>query len=136
MKDRNTGRGKITISIGATAEGVKKIAILDQLLGNRYLDNHSIVIFDEPEAGLHPAAVSELMDILMLLAETDVQIFIASHSYFVLKKAYLLAQQKNMSIPILSLEGETSDSIHYDDLRNGLPENASCRNLFAFMKKG
>ncbi len=60
----------------------------------------------------------------MLLAETGIQIFIASHSYFVLKKSYLLARQNNMSIPILSLDGDTSADIHYDDLCNGLPENA------------
>ena len=88
------------------------------------LDNHSIVIFDEPEAGLHPEAVSELMDIIMLLAETGVQIFIASHSYFILKKAYLLARQKKMSIPMLSIEGDTPEKVHCDDLRDGLPENA------------
>lgn len=124
VKNKDAGRGKIPIAIGATAEGVKKIAILHQLLGNRYLDDKSIIIFDEPEAGLHPAAVSDLLDIIMLLAETGVQIFIASHSYFVLKKAYLLARQKNMSIPILSLDGDSSADIHYDDLRNGLPDNA------------
>lgn len=118
------GKGRTKIAIGATAEGIKKIAILDQLLGNRYLNDHSVVIFDEPESGLHPAAVSELMDIILLLAETGVQIFIASHSYFVLKKAYLLAQQKDMSIPIISLDGDSAEDIHYDNLQNGLPENA------------
>jgi len=42
-----------------TAEGIKKIAILDTLLGNRYLDTSSIVFIDEPEAALHPQAVSQ-----------------------------------------------------------------------------
>lgn len=118
------GRRKTKIAIGATAEGVKKIAILDQLLGNHFLDGNSVVILDEPEAGLHPAAISALMDILLLLAEAGVQIFIASHSYFVLKKAYLLAQKKDLSIPILSLEGDAPQDLRYDDLREGLPENA------------
>lgn len=121
-KDKNRVNGKIKIAIGATAEGIKKIAILNQLLGNHYLDSRSIIIFDEPEAGLHPAAVSELMDIILLLAETGIQVFIASHSYFVLKKAYLLARQNNTSIPIMSLESESD--IRYHDLLNGLPENA------------
>lgn len=116
------GRRKTRIAIGATAEGVKKVAILDQLLGNRFLDQHSVVILDEPEAGLHPAAISALMDILLLLAEAGVQIFIASHSYFVLKKAYLLAQKNHLSIPILSLEG--AQDLRYDDLLDGLPDNA------------
>lgn len=87
-------------------------------------EQDSVIIFDEPEARLHPAAVSDLLDIIMLLAENGIQIFIASHSYFVLKKSYLLARQNNMSIPILSLDGDTSADIHYDDLCNGLPENA------------
>jgi AAA15 family ATPase/GTPase len=106
--------------IGVTAEGVKKIAILDTLLGNRYLDTNSVVLIDEPEAALHPTAISKLLDIVAILAERDIQFFIASHSYFVVKKLFLLAQERGWSIPVLS---SNNDKWTYDDLKYGMPDN-------------
>ena len=115
-------QGKSKFSIGLAAEGVKKIAILDKLLGNRYLDNKSVLIFDEPESGIHPSAITKLMDILCLLAKSGIQIFLATHSYFVLKKLYVLAMKQEFSIPLLSLDKNADSPVCYD-LLNGLPEN-------------
>lgn len=106
--------------IGVTAEGIKKIAILDTLLGNRYLDTGSVVLIDEPESALHPSAISQLLDIVAMLAERGIQFFMASHSYFVVKKLFLLAQDKGWSIPVLSATGDGWVS---DDLKNGMPDN-------------
>jgi len=111
-------KGKQKFSIGTTAEGIKKIAILDTLLGNRYLTPNSIVFIDEPEAALHPEAISKLLDIIATLAERGIQFFLASHSYFVIKKLYLISQQKEMSIPIISAE-----TWHSEDLQNGMIDN-------------
>ncbi len=111
-------KGKQKFSIGVTAEGVKKIAILDTLLSNRYLTPNSIVFIDEPESALHPKAISQLLDIIAALAESGIQFFLASHSYFVIKKLYLLSQQKGMSIPIISAE-----SWYSEDLQNGMIDN-------------
>lgn len=113
-------KGNQKFSIGATAEGVKKIAILDTLLGNRYLSTDSIVFFDEPEAALHPTAISELLDIVLLLSQRGVQFFLASHSYFVIKKLSLLAQQNNVNIPVLSFLDQDWEC---GDLLQGLPDN-------------
>ncbi|HSI83897.1 MAG: AAA family ATPase [Candidatus Methylacidiphilales bacterium] len=117
-------KGSQQFSLGVTAEGVKKIAILDTLLGNRYLDRHSVIFMDEPESALHPTAISKLLDIIAVLAEEGIQIFMASHSYFVVKKLFLIAQQKGMNIPVLAYE-ENEDKNHwrYADLREGFPDN-------------
>ncbi len=107
--------------IGVTAEGIKKIAILDLLLSNRYLDLNSLVFIDEPESALHPRAISALLDIVANLADRGIQFFLASHSYFVIKKLLLISQQKNMSIPVLASEdGEWRQA----DLKDGMPDNA------------
>ena len=113
-------KGKQRFQIGVTSEGIKKIAILDTLLGNRYLEPGSIVFFDEPESALHPAAISRLLGIVELLAKGGVQFFLASHSYFVIKKLCLIAQRTQRSIPVLSLAG---DGVHTGDLKNGMPDN-------------
>ena len=54
-------QGGSKFSIMTTAEGVKKIAILDTLLGNRYLTPESVIFIDEPESALHPTAIIKFM---------------------------------------------------------------------------
>lgn len=107
--------------LGVTAEGIKKISILDTLLGNRYLDVNSVVLVDELESALHPTAIDKLLEIIAMLSERGIQFFIASHSYFVVKKLYLISQKRGWSVPTISLtDGEAS----YSDLKEGMPDNA------------
>jgi len=123
--DETSGRwqfkkGNQKFPIGVTAEGIKKIAILDTLLGNRYLDTNSIVFIDAPESALHPVAVSKLLDIVAVLAERGIQFFLASHSYFVVKKLFLIAQEQNLSIPVISAHDSQWTTAN---LKDGMPEN-------------
>jgi len=125
--DETSGRwqfkkGNQRFQIGVTAEGIKKIAILDTLLGNRYLDVNSLVLIDEPESALHPSAVCKLLDIIAVLAQRGIQFFLASHSYFVVKKLFLLAQEQDLSIPVISAhDGQWSVA----DLKDGMPPQNS-----------
>ena len=114
-------KGNQKFPIGVTAEGIKKISILDTLLGNRYLDQNSVIFIDEPESALHPAAISKFLDIIAMLAEFGIQFFMASHSYFVIKKLFLIAQKnEKLSIPIISVKNDRWDIA---SLREGLPDN-------------
>ena len=106
--------------IGVTAEGIKKIAILDTLLGNRYLTRESVIFIDEPESALHPVAISSLMEIIAALADGGIQFFIATHSYFVVKKLALIAQAQKLSIPVLS---SVDGTWQQDNLQQGMPPN-------------
>jgi hypothetical protein len=113
-------QGSARYAIEVTAEGIKKIAILDMLLGNRYLTPESIIFIDEPEAALHPSAVVKFLEIIARLAGRGIQFFVATHSYFVIKKLYLIAQQEGLSIPLAAHDrGEW----RLADLRDGMPEN-------------
>ena len=49
------------------------------------------------------------------------QFFIASHSYFVIKKLSLIALTKQMSIPLVSFDKDSCGMS--SDLKNGMPEN-------------
>ena len=113
-------KGNSRFSMHLTAEGIKKIAILDTLLGNRYLTPDSIVFIDEPESALHPKAITQLLDIVRLLSQKGIQFFMATHSYFVVKKLYLIAMQENISIPLLMA---TENGWVQEDLREGIPHN-------------
>lgn len=107
----------LVLPIELASDGIKKIGIFDTLLGNRYLSPKSIVFMDEIESSLHPEAISRLLDIVSLLAQTGIQFFVSTHSYFVVKKLYLIAQEKMMSIPILSLDEKFS----LENLQDGIP---------------
>ncbi|MDZ7809378.1 MAG: AAA family ATPase [Arhodomonas sp.] len=117
-----SGRSEYPVTI--TAEGIKKVAIIDRLIVNRTLSGESIVFIDEPESFLHPAAAIRLIDILHRLVDEGVQIFMATHSYFVLKKLMLLARRHRMSVPVLSLAGRgAEEASEAADLVDGMPEN-------------
>ena len=115
------GKDRKVYELSLTSEGVKKLAILDLLLGNHYLDNNSVIFIDEVEANLHPALIGKLMDIIVDLAKAGVQFFIASHSYFVIKKLYILAHQHKMSIPVLSFNEGVCE---LGNLKKNMPKNA------------
>ncbi len=114
-------KGNSRFSVNTTAEGIKKIAILDTLLGNRFLSPESVVFIDEPESALHPTAISQLLDIIYQLSDSGIQFFIASHSYFVVKKLYLIALSKNINLPIFIADQE--EMWHQLDLHDGIPNN-------------
>lgn len=106
--------------ITMTSEGVKKLAILDLLLGNHYLDDRSIIIIDEIEANLHPSLITRLLDTVLKLAKAGVQFFIASHSYFVIKWLYIIAHREDISIPVLSFDG---GNCNISNLCDEMPKN-------------
>ena len=117
--------------VSTTSEGVKKLSILDILLGNRYLDNNSVIIIDELEANLHPSMIAKFLDTIFMLAESGIQFFISSHSYFVIKRLYILAHRKDFSLPVLSFDkGVCSVS----NLRDEMPQNPIIDESIALYK--
>ncbi len=118
-------KGNSRFSIHTASEGIKKVSILDRLLGNRYLSDDSVVFIDEPESALHPEALTKFMDIVAELARAGIQFFIATHSYFVIKKLHLISKTQKQSIPFLSIGKDKN--ISYDNLLDGLPENPIIR---------
>lgn len=109
-------------SVGATSEGVKKLSIMDRLLANGYLDNRSIIFIDEIESALHPSAVCRFLTMIgKLAADMDLQFFISSHSYFVIKKLLLTAKNKPNRVVCISLNKDKKPEIC--DLSGGMPNN-------------
>ncbi len=82
-----------------------------------------VVFIDEIESALHPTAISEFLDIIDRIAsDMGIQFFIASHSYFVIKKLYLIALKRKQSIPCISLSKDKG--VQYFDMLEGMPENS------------
>lgn len=113
-------QGKNKFSIYSMAEGIKKLSIFNRLLENGYISPESIIFIDEPEAALHPQALIQFFDIIESLRKAGIQFFIATHSYFVIKKLVLLAKKNKEHIPLLAFE---NDKYRTEDLLEGLPAN-------------
>jgi len=64
------------------AEGIKKIGLLWKLLMTGSITEGSILLWDEPEANINPKLIPLLADIILELGRNGVQIFLATHDYF------------------------------------------------------
>jgi predicted ATPase len=123
-KDFLFRRGRERYSMSQVAEGIKKIGILTTLIKNGNLNKNTILFIDEPETNLHPLAVFELVKVLFELSKAGVQIFVATHSYFVIKQFELIARKHNEAIQLTSLvQKDRVISLVSDSLQNGMPEN-------------
>ena len=55
-----------------------------------------------------------------MLAKAGLQIFLSSHSYFVIKSLYVLAHKHQISIPTISFE---ENEVNDGDLLQEMPQN-------------
>ena len=123
--------GKL-ISFNAEAEGYKKLGLLWQLLRNDSISN--VLFWDEPENSLNPELFCVLADILLELARSGVQIFIASHEYY-FARYFDVREKKDIPVLFHSLtKNETGQIEHesspkYIKLENNHLENAA-ENLY------
>ncbi|AOZ71936.1 hypothetical protein BK816_00385 [Boudabousia tangfeifanii] len=86
------------------AEGMRKLASLAQLILNGAVGPGSCLFWDEPEANLNPSALQALCRALFFLAEGGTQLFVSTHSLFVLRELDLLSSQSRVPIRYVSLE--------------------------------
>lgn len=92
LKRKKDGR-KVFSSM--MAEGLRKIGTLSYLLKNNSLSNESILIWDEPEANLNPKNIQKIAKLLVALERFGVQIFIATHSLFLIKEIEILKKDES-----------------------------------------
>lgn len=117
-------RGQDSYGMSQTADGIKKVGILETLIRNRTLNRHTLLFLDEPEVNLHPRAIALFTEMLFRIGQAGVQVYLATHSYFVIKQLQILAKQHQQSVTLCSLsrqEGQVTAS--FSDLREGMPDN-------------
>lgn len=75
------------VSSTMTAEGFRKIGVLQRLLGNGSLNPGTAgpLLWDEPESNLNPKLMKELVQALLELARNGQQVILATHDYVLLK---------------------------------------------------
>ena len=87
----NEGRFYLAIERGRlpmpmVAEGLRKIATLVQLERNGWLSPGTTLFWDEPEVNLNPILMDEVVGAILSLTRRGVQVFLATHSYVILKE--------------------------------------------------
>ena len=90
------------LEFNLVAEGLRKIALLWQLIKNGTLEKGSVLFWDEPEANINPKYIPQVVDILLALQREGVQIFIATHDYF-LAKYLMIRKHEDDVVSFLSL---------------------------------
>lgn len=77
------------------AEGLRKLALLWQLIKNGTLEKGSVLFWDEPEANLNPTVIPSLVEILLELQKEGVQIFISTHDYILARYFEVMCKEDN-----------------------------------------
>lgn len=72
------------------AEGVRKLAMLARLIATGSLLENGYLLWDEPEANLNPKIIKKLAEAILALSNSGIQVFIATHSLFLLREIEIL----------------------------------------------
>ncbi len=117
--------GKGNMEIPLVAEGVRKIAMLAYLITNGALKDKGALFWDEPETNLNPKLIKQTAKSLMALAQTEIQVFIATHSLFLLREIEILSTTLYKDVSqryiALSLEGDTIELTQGDSIEEVEP---------------
>lgn len=74
------------------AEGFRKLAMIARLIATGALAGKGCLFWDEPEANLNPNMVKLVARTILHLCQSGIQVFIASHSLFLLRELDILLQ--------------------------------------------
>ena len=93
--DLDNGRFYVTTGGSKTemhlvAEGLRKLAMLARLIATGSLLDKGALFWDEPESNLNPRVLQEVARVILTLAHRGVQVFIATHSLFLLRELDIL----------------------------------------------
>jgi len=98
------GSGRFEISL--VAEGFRKLGTVAYLLANGCLSTQSTLFWDEPETNLNPAYMAKVAEMLVRVAESGTQVFVATHSLFMLRELSMLPGNVERKFFALSDKGD------------------------------
>lgn len=101
-----SGQGALEFTL--LAEGMRKLALIWILIQNGTLTRGAFLFWDEPEANINPQLLGEVASLILQLQRMGVQIFIATHSYVLLKE--------------IDLRRERADKVRFFSLRRQGPK--------------
>lgn len=112
------------------AEGLRKVASIVHLIANGALRQGGILIWDEPEANLHPRLAEVVVECLGALAEGGVQVVVATHDYLIADaisrwSEYRDVVNRTADVRFFQLRRDKGDAIQVDEADTfvDLPQN-------------
>jgi energy-coupling factor transporter ATP-binding protein EcfA2 len=78
------------------AEGLRKLAMLARLIATGELLDAGMLFWDEPEANLNPRLLRPIAQTILALSRQGLQVFIATHSLFLLRELELLLAESDL----------------------------------------
>lgn len=85
------GQGKMEMPL--VAEGLRKLAMVVRLIATGSLLDKGYLFWDEPETNLNPKLIKLVARVILHLCNSGIQVFIASHSLFLLRELEVLSQE-------------------------------------------
>lgn len=84
------GQGRMEMPL--VAEGLRKLAMLARLIATGSVLDKGCLFWDEPEANLNPKLIKQVANTVLQLGQSGIQVFIATHSLFLLRELHILLQ--------------------------------------------
>ncbi len=88
----------VRMEMHLVAEGLRKLAMIARLIATGSLVDKGYLFWDEPEANLNPQIIKVVAGTILALCRSGIQVFIATHSLFLLRELDIL--QKNSPDPV------------------------------------
>lgn len=88
-----TGGGRMEMPL--VAEGLRKLAMLARLISTGVLLEQGYLFWDEPETNLNPKLIKTVAESIIHLAVQGIQVFIATHSLFLMRELEILLADPN-----------------------------------------
>lgn len=92
--------GEGSMEMPLVAEGLRKLAMLARLISTGVLLEKGYLFWDEPETNLNPKLMKVLAASIVALCQQGIQVFIATHSLFLMRELEMLMQEPSTSYSI------------------------------------
>jgi predicted ATP-dependent endonuclease of OLD family len=102
------------IEMPLVAEGLRKLAMIAQLIANGNLLDQGYLFWDEPETNLNPALIKVIAKVILSLSQSGIQVFIATHSLFLLRELEILtigSSELEENVRYFGLSSENTDGV-------------------------
>ena len=105
--------GASDMEMPLVAEGWRKLAMLAQLIAAGSLLDKGCLFWDEPESNLNPKLIREVARAILRLCQAGVQVFVATHSLFLLREFEVLLHREFADVeqPLLRIAHRGDDGV-------------------------
>lgn len=96
--------GQGEFEMGLVSEGYRKLSTIMYLILSGSLNKNSVLFWDEPETNMNPKMIEPIVQALVVLANMGVQVFIATHDYFVQQCFSMISEYKPKQLSLYDID--------------------------------